>query len=70
MMDAVTVHEKKLAAMPGPAETPGGGFFDESKFISEDELPDPAAELTQEDKVYLAMKWGRLYSPAEWVALE
>lgn len=70
MMDAVTVHEKKLAAMPGPAETPGGGFFDENKFISEDELPDPAAELTQEDKVYLAMKWGRLYSPAEWVALE
>lgn len=70
MMDAVTVHEKKLAGIPGPAETPGGGFFDESKFISEEELPDPAAELTQEDKVYLAMKWGRLYSPAEWVALE
>lgn len=70
MMDAVTVHEKKLAEMPSPAETPAGGFFDESKFISEEELPDPAAELTQEDKVYLAMKWGRLYSPAEWVALE
>ena len=28
-------------------------------FIQEEELTDPSAELTQEDKVYLAMKWGR-----------
>ena len=34
------------------------------------ELVDVGAELTQEDKIYLAMKWGRLYSAAEWVALE
>lgn len=39
-------------------------------FMSEDELPDPAAELTDEDKIYLAMKWGRLYKPNEWVILE
>jgi hypothetical protein len=26
--------------------------------------------LTQEDKVYLAMKWGRLYKPDEWLELE
>lgn len=44
--------------------------FDESKFISQEELPDPAAELTQEDKIYLAMKWGRTFRPNEWVALE
>lgn len=44
--------------------------FDETQFISEDELPDPAAELTMEDKIYLAMKWGREYRPAEWVELE
>ena len=31
---------------------------------------DVGAELTQEDKVYLAMKWGRLYRPDEWVKLE
>ncbi len=42
----------------------------DSQYISEDELPDPAAELTDEDKIYLAMKWGRLYKPNEWVALE
>lgn len=42
----------------------------DAQYISEDELPDPAAELTDEDKIYLAMKWGRLYKPNEWVALE
>ena len=48
--------------------------FDENSFdaqyMSEDELPDPAAELTDEDKIYLAMKWGRLYKPNEWIILE
>ena len=34
------------------------------------ELPDVGNDLTEEDKVYLAMKWGRLYRPDEWVALE
>ena len=34
------------------------------------EIPDVALDLTQEDKVYLAMKWGQLYTPQEWVALE
>ena len=45
------------------------GFIEES-FISEDELPDYAADLTDEDKIYLALKWGRLYKPSEWVELE
>ena len=34
------------------------------------EIIDVGADLTQEDKIYLAMKWGRLYSAADWVALE
>lgn len=45
-------------------------FFDESQFIDASELPDPAAQLTQDDKIYLAMKWGTLYKPSEWVDLE
>lgn len=48
-----------------PAPAPFG-----SEFISEDELPDLGAELTLEDKKYLAMKWGRLYKPSEWIELE
>lgn len=49
---------------------PETNFFDESQFIDDAELPDPAASLTQEDKIYLAMKWGKLYKPSEWIELE
>ena len=38
--------------------------------MDEADLPDPSASLTQEDKLYLAMKWGKLYKPSEWVELE
>lgn len=48
----------------------GNNGFNESNFMAEEELVDPASELTQEDKIYLAMKWGRLYKPNEWVELE
>ena len=45
-----------------------------SQYMSEAELKEAAgdlsSQLTQEDKVYLAMKWGRLYSEEEWIALE
>jgi hypothetical protein len=44
--------------------------YQEKNFLKEEELPDPASTLTQEDKIYLAMKWGRLYQPSEWVELE
>lgn len=45
-------------------------YFREENYIDQSELPDPAAQLTQEDKIYLAIKWGRLYKPDEWVTLE
>ena len=44
--------------------------YNESNFMNEAEMPDPAAELTQDDKLMLAMKWGRLYKPSEWIELE
>ena len=54
-----------------PADAVGeNNAFREENFISVDELIDVAASLTQEDKIYLAMKWGRLYKPNEWVELE
>lgn len=56
--------------MAPPPQTIPHNFYDENNFIAEEELIDPAGELTQEDKVYLAMKWGRLYKPDEWVSLE
>jgi hypothetical protein len=56
--------------MPAEYAVPGGNPYNENNFISQDQLPDPAAELTEEDKLYLAMKWGRLYQPHEWIELE
>ena len=35
-----------------------------------DQFVDPAGDLTPEDKLYLAMKWGTLYKPSEWIELE
>ena len=44
--------------------------FDETKFFHESDLPNPAQDLTEEDKIVLAMKWGRLYKPDEWITME
>lgn len=30
----------------------------------------PEDELTPEDRLYLSMKWGKLYRPEEWISLE
>ena len=49
---------------------PETNFFDENQFLDDSEIPDPAAQLTQEDKIAMAVKWGKLYKPNEWVALE
>lgn len=40
--------------------------------ITEDDYEnfDIAASLTEEDKQYLLMKWGKLYKPSEWIELE
>lgn len=59
-----------IAALMDAANGGIYGVPQNQQFIQEDELPDPAAELTQEDKVYLAMKWGRYWQPNEWVELE
>ena len=44
--------------------------FQEQMFIPQDQIVDPAADLNDDDKMYLALKWGRLYKPSQWVALE
>jgi len=38
--------------------------------MAEEDIPDLGADLTEEDKKYLVMKWGRYYTPQEWVQLE
>ena len=44
--------------------------FNECFFMDDADLPDPAAMMTQEEKITFAMKWGKLYKPSEWIELE
>ena len=55
-----------------PASNPIGAdnLFDESKYMAEEDIPDLGQDLTDQDKKYLVMKWGRYYTPQEWVELE
>lgn len=44
-------------------------------FLQEDYFDDGAAdslvaELTDDDKIYLRLKWGKVYKPEEWIELE
>ena len=68
MLTAQTKHAE-AAANPNPigqfGGDPGSVGFNEDLYMQEDEMIDIAADLTQEDKLYLAMKWGRLYKPQE-----
>ena len=44
--------------------------FNEKDFLSEEEMPNLAVDLTLQDKQYLAVKWGRTYKISEWIELE
>lgn len=69
LVSTSTQNQEMLYAQPH-VEGVDNPFGDGSNFMSEDELIDLGEELTEDDKKYLAMKWGRLYKPAEWVELE
>ena len=68
----VSITSQRDAAASGPSAPYLGANnpFNENNFFKEEDLPNPAEALTEEDKIYLAMKWGRLYKPEEWVLLE
>ena len=58
---------------PVPADySPIGqnNLYNQKNFMPEQEIPDLSQDLTEEDKKYLVMKWGRYYTPQEWVQLE
>ena len=64
---------QREAAMAHPGANPYLGPdnpYNENNFFRAEDLPNPGEDLTADDKVYLAMKWGRLYKPEEWVELE
>lgn len=42
-------------------------YFDQINNTSEDDFHD---DLTEEDRIYLRLKWGKTYKPSEWIQLE
>ena len=66
---AETQVPEPVPTAPNPAQSQDS-FYPVNGDFEKVELVDVGAELTEEDKVYLAMKWGRLYHADEWVALE
>lgn len=52
---------------PAASEMDAEDYFDQQNDIS---VPDETLDLTDEDKLYLRMKWGKAYKPEEWVRLE
>ena len=70
LVSTSTQNQEQLYAQPIVTNATDNPFGDGSDFMPEDDLVDLGEELTEDDKMYLAMKWGRLYKPAEWVELE
>lgn len=62
-------YQEYLNAPPSPA-VGANDSFNENNFMRESEIPDLAQELTEDDRKALAIKWGRLYKPTEWIELE
>ena len=76
LLSAETQHAEAGVSNPSPVQpigqtgVPAGSVpMNEDMYMSEDEI-NIAADLTEEDKLVLALKWGRLYKPSEWVELE
>lgn len=68
-----TLPEGQLTEPPAPVNADGS--FSNGNQPVEDYFNDGAtdaliAELTDEDKTYLRLKWGKTYKPDEWIELE
>ena len=56
-------YEPTIQAPPEPIED----YFAEQSGADDDDL---VSDLTEEDRLYLRLKWGKTYKPEEWVQLE
>ena len=70
MISAQTQHEEYVNAPIMQPNTTMDRYYDENTSIVNSQLDNSVAQLTSDDKIYLAMKWGALYKPQEWIELE
>ena len=62
--------EDGVAKEPVYDETPSASYPVEDYFAEQCEGEELNIDLTDEDKTYLRLKWGKTYKPEEWVKLE
>ena len=70
MVSVQTQHEEYVNAPIMQPNTTMDRYYDENTSIVNSQLDNSVAQLTNDDKIYLAMKWGALYKPQEWIELE
>ena len=70
LMDTATQKEQYYQSLSTKSAVGDNNAYDENKFMDEKELDALTEDFSQEDKIYLAMKWGTLYTPREWAELE
>lgn len=69
MNTAVQNEEYKAMPLEMPDDT-DNPFSDENNFMDDTEIKKLSEDLTEQDKTYLLMKWGKYYQPWEWIQLE
>ena len=68
---ASTQVKRDMARPPADFDPVGqDNLYNQRNFMAQQDIPDLSQDLTEEDKKYLVLKWGRMYTPQEWVELE
>lgn len=70
MMDAAKLNEEEALLPPETPEGADNPFLDADSFMDDTEIKNLGEDLTEEDKKFLLMKWGKFYHPWEWIELE
>lgn len=70
MISAETQNKEYMSRPIAQPEFSQDKYFSENNEIVQEQMNSLISELTQEDKKVLAMKWGVLYRPEEWIELE
>ena len=70
-LTSAKVQRKHDKAVPADFDPVGPtNLYNEKQFMAQEDIPDLSQDLTKDDKKMLVMKWGRYYTPQEWVQLE
>ena len=66
-----TLPEGELTEPPAPVnQNESNPFIPQEDYFDDGATDSLVAQLTDEDKTYLRLKWGKMYKPDEWIELE